>query len=492
MANSTAGEQFTVRFSDTAHQTALTERVGEDCTVRAVGSTGRPELEPLGTVTSGGRTALYADHTTEQLGEVISACLAESAVDAGGPLAVVDHGTDQRRFPLPPSLAGRNAVLGGCGWRRPTSPGDHEDAGGFADADPGDVLGVGETLAGRGWTDVAQDEPVANQWRRALSADGDPVVIVNGHGTRADRLLLESAPFEVLDGANALADALGATRVIVYIAGADERARRITEEAAGEFPDPEAPIETVAGQDIYRAGEPTMAIEDIEGNHRLEARRRPPGPATFGLDGRPTPVHSPRTLAQLSVGLREGVPETRLVAVEGDVSAPAVVELGEEASLEDALGAVELTDDWKAASVGGQFGGVTDSLSIQPDHESLTAAGLGTDGVVNLLGEGRCVLEFIGKRAAFAADSNCGRCVPCREGTTQLAELLREIYDSEFDRAKIEELVAVMATTSLCEFGVAAARPARTALEAFEDEIEAHADGHCPAGRCLDPIEAQP
>lgn len=488
MANSTAGDEFTVRVSGTERHRAVAKHY--EGRVIEVGSTGRPDLEPLGAVTANGRTAFYPGATPRELSDAVAECRAASAVDAADPVAVVEHGSEQHDFPLPEAVSRTSAATGGFGWRRPTSAADHEDAGGFVDPDREELLAVGESLAGRGWTDIAQDEPVAASWERALSADGEPVVVVNGHGTRADRLLLESAPFEALDGANALAGAVGASRVIVYTGGADEQARETVGEAVEGFPDPEAPFEVVAGSDAYRAGEPTMAIEDIEGNHRLEARRRPPGPATFGVDGQPTLVHSPRTLAQLSVGLREGLPKTRIVSVEGDVAAPAVVEVSEEESLDSVLDAVELTDGWKAASVGGRFGGLTDSLAVRPDDDSLAAAGLGTDGVVRLLGEDRCVLEFVGKRAAFAADANCGRCVPCREGTTQLTELLRGVYDSEFDRGKIRELTDVIATTSLCEFGVAAARPARTALETFAEEIEAHADGHCPTGACLDPMEA--
>lgn len=489
MTNSTAGDEFTVRVTGTERHGEVTKQC--DGRVIEVGPTGRPGLEPLGAVTANGRTAFYPETPPQELAEIVSACRAASAVDTGDPLAVVDHGPDQHSLPLPAAMPGTTAATGGCGWRRPTSADDHEDAGGFVEPGREEVLELGESLAGRGWTDGAQDEPVTECWERALSAEGEPVVVVNGHA-RGDRLLLESAPFEALDGANALAGAVGADQIVVYTAESDQQARETVRAAAEEFPGPEAPFEVVAGSDAYRAGEPTMAIEDIEGNHRLEARRRPPGPETFGVDGRPTLVHSPRTLAHLAVSLRETLPGTRVVTVEGDVAAPATLELSETATLDSALDAVDLTDGWKAASVGGRFGGLTDSLSVEPDHDSLAAAGLGTDGIVHILGENRCILEFVGKRAAFAADANCGRCVPCREGTTQLAELLRGVYDAEFDREKIEELVDVMATTSLCEFGVAAGRPARTALETFGGEIEAHAGGHCPAGSCLDAMEAQP
>ncbi|PSP45583.1 hypothetical protein BRC69_05375, partial [Halobacteriales archaeon QH_6_66_25] len=122
-------------------------------------------------------------------------------------------------------------------------------------------------------------------------------------------------------------------------------------------------------------------------------------------------------------------------------------------------------------------GGVDDSRPV-------VDAGLGTEGVVELLGEDRCVVKFVGDRAQFAADTNCGRCVPCREGTTQLAELLRDLYDGRYRRDGIEELIGVMERSSICTFGVDAGRPTRTAMTEFESEFHAHADGRCPAGSC--------
>jgi NADH:ubiquinone oxidoreductase, NADH-binding (51 kD) subunit len=338
--------------------------------------------------------------------------------------------------------------------------------------------------------DLCHDAPLAETWGTVQEADGNTAVVVNAHGADPDRLLLESAPFEVLDGAAALARTVEAHSLIVYASEADEHAVETVREAAANYPELPVPVDVVTGPDEYRAAEPTMALEAIEGNHRLEARLRPPGPEAVGLHGQPTLIHTPRTLAQLAVALREEeIPQTRLLTVTGDVDAPATVELPESDTLADVLDAVDLTGTLKAARVGGRFGGLTSDLDVGPDPESLAAADLGTEGSIHVLAADRCIVEFVGKTASFAADENCGRCVPCREGTTQLAGLLREIYDGSYTPGKIEELVRVMSTSSICEFGVQAGRPVRTAMSEFESEFEAHADGHCPAGRCLDPLE---
>ena len=472
--------------------------------VSSVGSTGLPAIEPLVMVTERGSTALYAGCSPDRIRTIVERTVAEqrrpdhtAGDDEQAPDIVVEHDPATTRLPEAAVTGldtGVREVLGGCGWRRPTEPADHEAAGGFGERETETVLEIASGLRGRGWGDLCHDEPVGDTWETVRETDGDPAVVVNGHGTAADKLLLSSTPFEVLEGAVAAADAVGASGVIVYVSVADAHAIETVRQAAERYPNSSVEIDVVTGPDEYRAAEPTMALEAIEGNHRLEARLRPPGPETVGLHGRPTLIHTPRTLAQLSVAIRNGGTNqndrTRLTTVDGDVEASATVELPETASLSTALDAVTLSDGLGAARVGGQFGGITANLDVAVDPESLTARDLGTEGVVHVLGEDRCVVEFVGRTAKFAAEENCGRCVPCREGTTQLVELLRAVYDGQYGADKLEELVRVMSTSSICAFGVHAGRPVRTAMGEFEDAFESHANGRCPADGRLDPLEA--
>ncbi|WP_408960614.1 NADH-ubiquinone oxidoreductase-F iron-sulfur binding region domain-containing protein [Natrinema sp. 74] len=315
--------------------------------------------------------------------------------------------------------------------------------------------------------------------------------MVNGHGSPADTLLLSSAPFEVLDGASALASTVGADRIVIYVSSEVDNAVETVGSAIDAYPDPAAPMEVFTGPAEYRAAEPTMAIEALEGNHRLEARLRPPGPERVGLDDQPTLVHTPRTLAHLAVALREGLDEqTRVLTVRGDVDPVATVELPETETLSELIDAVGVDGSFKAACVGGRFGGITRDLDVGLGPKALRDADLGTDGIVDVLSDTRCVVEFVGQRASFAAEENCGRCVPCREGTAQLASLLRDIYGGEFDVQAIEELDRVMATSSICAFGKRAGQPARTAIKAFTSEFQAHAEGRCPANDCFEALEA--
>lgn len=479
----TTGDDVILRISDSDPGEALREVVSDvDCTVAYVGSTGVPAVEPLVMVTREGRTAFHARCSPERMDEIASV-LADGHSLADTADAVVEHDPERETLPTP-ELSGLDAgvrrVLGGCGWRRPTNPEDHAAAGGFSDIEPEAVLDVAEQLRGRGWGDWSHDDRVIDAWRSPLEAD-DAAVVVNAHAA-ADAFLLASVPFEVLEGATAAARAVDADRVVVYTADAAPPVR----EAITNYPDPHVPIDAIEGPSDYRAAEPTMALEAIEGNHRLEARLRPPGPEAVGLHGQPTLVHTARTFAHLAVALREGYSESRIVTVTGDVATPVTIELPETDSLETVRETVTIEGTFKAACIGGRFGGITSSLDVAPGPDALTDADLGTEGTVQILADDRCVVEFVGKRAQFAASENCGRCVPCREGTSQLTNHLREIYDGDYDSDGIDELVAVMNTSSICEFGVNAGRPAQTAMAAFGPEFEAHADGQCPAGCCFD------
>lgn len=492
---SVIAEPAVVRVSSTETDEALVEAgrgVADTVSVVEVGSTGATRLEPLVMATRDGMTAFYARCSADRIGGIVEA-LGQGTPPTSEADVVVEHDPDIGEIPstpLRPFDVGTRDVLGRCGWVRSTSPADHDASGGFvaAQTDPDEALDRIVGLTGRGWGDVATDGSIAEQWRRVGSADA-PVVVVNAHGTPADGLLIESAPLAVLEGALVASRVVGAEDVVVYVSEerpiTAERARRAADAVTANVSGIETTIRVVAGPDSYKAGEMTMALEAIEGNHRLEARVRPPGPTEHGLHGRPTLIHTPCTFAQVERAVADpDRDDTRLFTVTGDVRSPATIELPAGQPVSTALDAVEVTGDVKAACVGGEFGGVTRDLSVAATSEALVQAGLGTDGVVEVLNEDRCVVAFAGDRARFAHDENCGRCVPCREGSKQLTELLRAIYDGDYQREAIHELARVMHTSSICEFGVNAPRPVTTAIEGFEDEFVAHAEGRCPADAC--------
>lgn len=451
-----------------------------------VGSTGISQIEPLAIATTGDTTVFYPQCSPTAVAD-LSRRLAAGDDATNQAEWVVRHQPQPRRLPIPtegPLAVGSRDILGLCGWLRPTAGDDYRAAMGFTEPDRIDVQSQLTGLQGRGWGDIATDIPLTDIWRDIQEQSDDPVLVVNAHSNQTDHLLLESIPLAVLDGARVTAGAINATEIIIYTSDTADMPLQHTKAAIAELPRG-PPVTTATGPTEYRAGEPTMALEALEGVSRIEARRRPPSPAEVGLNERPTAIHTPRTLVQLLATIHSPDRQpTRLLRYTGDVAAPAVVELPETATLEDGLGAVAPTGPIKAAAVGGQFGGFTADLDIQAHPGALGDADLGTDGRVEILTTDRCVVAEIGRRARTASETNCGRCVPCREGTTQLVGLLRAVYDGEVQAEKIQELCRVMDTTSLCAFGVQAARSVRTGLAGFQSEFTAHANGTCPAGVC--------
>lgn len=447
----------------------------------AVGSTGVTGLEPLAMATLDGETAFYPQCDTETVTALVDP-IHEDRLPTTDAAAIVEHDSMQPTFPVPPLApldVGERLVLARCGWLRPTSRADYEAAGGFNTLDrPEDAMDL--AITGRGWGDIASDTTVTAVWDRIHDTTGDPAVIVNAHGSPTDRLLLESTPLTIIEGALMISNIIDASDIFIYVNEADTTAHDTTQAAATTAPTDR--IQIVTGPTDYRAAEPTMAIEAIEGNHRLEARRRPPGPDEFGLYGRPTAIHTPRTLAAIVTALTDDAEPSRLFTVTGDVPAVATLELSMDAHLADAVEAVGIEGGFQAASVGGKFGGLTADLDI-PVRE-LPGADLGPEGIVEVLNHDRCIVEFVGSRSRFAELENCGRCVPCREGSKQLTNLLRAVYDGDFQPDVIDELIRVMASTSICQFGRDVPRPVRSALARFEADFVAHANGTCPTGAC--------
>ncbi|WP_126664980.1 NADH-ubiquinone oxidoreductase-F iron-sulfur binding region domain-containing protein [Haloterrigena salifodinae] len=463
------------------------------------GPVGVPGSEPLVMATSEGRTAFFAKPEPSTARDVVDT-LEDGPIPADDADAAAEHGPETTTLPVPntgPLSIGRRSVLGRCGWVDPLDPKEWSTVASERTAES--VTDIG--LLGRGRGDAAADDPVANAWETARDADGDSVVVANANETRdeqrADEVLLGGAPIAVLDGIAAVAEYVGADDAVVYLNEEDSHLHRHLREAidtvAGELP---IVPQLVAGPDEYRAGAPTAALEAMEGADRIEPRLQPPSPATHGLYGRPTVIHTPRTFAQVRRAIRDpdafdvdaADPGTRLITVAGDVADPATIELPSDSSLSVVRDAVELTGSFKMACVGGILGGITRDLDVAPTAQSLAAVGLGTDGVVELLNDDRCVVADVGERARFASTENSGRCVPGREGTKQLTELLRDVYQGSLETDTIRELGRVMVRSSNCQIGAHAPRPVTTAIDEFEPEFHVHADGRCPSGTCTEKL----
>jgi bidirectional [NiFe] hydrogenase diaphorase subunit len=146
---------------------------------------------------------------------------------------------------------------------------------------------------------------------------------------------------------------------------------------------------------------------------------------------------------------------------------------------------------FKAVQTGGPSGGCVPRahLDMPVDYESLAEVGsiMGSGGMI-VMDDRSCMVDVARYFLDFCREESCGKCIPCRVGTTQLHTLLTRISEGEAttaDLRQLEGLSAMVARTSLCGLGQTAPNPVFSTLRYFRDEYLAHVEDHtCPAGVC--------
>ena len=262
------------------------------------------------------------------------------------------------------------------------------------------------------------------------------------------------------------------------------------------------------GAGAFVCGEETALIASVEGG-RGTPRPRPPYPAESGLWGYPTLINNVETLANIPAILRNG-PEwfakigtpksrgTKVFALAGAIANTGLIEVPMGMPLREIIfeigGGVPDGKAFKAVQTGGPSGGcIPESGLDQPcDYESLAKLGsiMGSGGMI-VMDETSSMVDVAKFFMEFCMDESCGKCVPCRVGTAQMHELLRQISSGEAtsrELALLENLCDVVKATSLCGLGQSAPNPVLSTLHYFRHEYEAKiaageadAAGHTPA-----------
>ncbi len=347
--------------------------------------------------------------------------------------------------------------------------------------------------------------PTAVKWRAAAAAPGDrKVVIANGDegdpGSFVDRVLLERDPHGVLEGLALCALAVGAELGVVFVRSEYPRAVQRMGEAAREAEragllgprlggdGPPFAVRVVEGFGSYVCGEETALIAALEGE-RGEVRPRPPFPSERGLFGRPTVVNNVETLVNVPWIVERGGDAfaaigtkhsngTKVLCLDAGFGQPGIVEVPFGLSLRDVI------QDWGATScsdselAGVLVGGPMGSF-LTPDRCDVTLcwAVLAQRGV--RLGHGGLVAvprdtdlaALATQLLRFVATESCGRCVPCRAGSTRALELAsRGVLENA---AALRSVLWLMRNASLCPFGREAPGPVETLLALAEREVQA-------------------
>ena len=362
--------------------------------------------------------------------------------------------------------------------------------------------------------------PVADKWRVCRSAPGkDKYVICDAAEGDPDacaaKVLLENDPHAVLEGMVIAAYAIGAGNGIVYVNGeytvAISRLKNaISQMEAQKFLGEGVcgspcnfTITVFEGAGAIVAGEESALIRSLEGK-RAMPQKRPLFPAVSGFLESPTLINSAETFADVSAiflkgvdwfaGIGTGSKGTKILTLAGDIARPGVVEVPMGTTIRKVIemgGGVAGGKKFKAVRVGGITGGwlAESYLDTTIDFESLkeTGAIMGSGSLV-VADSDKCTVNAAKQGLSLIETESCGKCVFCREGSMQLAEILTDITEGRAKANDVDILVEVgegMAMNSFCNFGKTAANPVLTTIRDFRTEYEAHVkDRTCPAGVC--------
>ncbi|HKU96472.1 MAG TPA: NADH-quinone oxidoreductase subunit NuoF [Vineibacter sp.] len=469
------------------------------------GSRGLYWLEPMVEVaTPAGRIA-YGPVMPEDV---------ESLLDAG----LLSGGPHALRLGLPeeiPFLKRQTRLtFARCGVIDPMSLDDYRAYGGWrgleraialASADVVETV-VQSGLRGRGGAGF----PTGVKWRTAAQATAAQKYIVcnadeGDSGTFADRMIMEGDPFVLIEGMAIAGLAVGATRGYVYIRSeyphaiatmrnAIDAARRAGYLGARVMDSPHAfDLEVRVGAGAYVCGEETALLDSIEGK-RGQVRAKPPLPAHQGLFGCPTVINNVLSLAAVPFVLAEGASAyatlgigrsrgTMPIQLAGNVKRGGLFETAFGLTLGDLVddigGGTASGRPVRAVQVGGPLGAYFPrALFDTPfDYEAFTARDglLGHGGIVvfddtvDMAHQARFAMEF-------CAIESCGKCTPCRIGSTRGKEVIDRIIRGDGDRAADLALVADLCETlkfgSLCALGGFTPYPVMSAIRHFPEDFQ--------------------
>jgi len=478
-------------------------------------------IEPLG--------VQYQEVTPEDAPEIVSQTIRKNQLIER--LAYEDPRTHQliyHRDQIPFYKNQERRVLGNCGRIDPTRIEHYIAEGGYkalvkalSQMTPETVIEeiLSAKLKGRGGAGF----PTGLKWRFARQAENFPkYVICNADegdpGAFMDRALLEGDPHAVLEGMLLGAFAMGAEYGFIYVREeypiavehltiALEQAESlgiIGENILGTGLNFAVSLKMGAG--AFVCGEETALMASIEGGRGMP-RPRPPFPAQAGLDGRPTNINNVETLANVPLIIKNGTDwysqvgtenskGTKIFSLAGKVNNTGLVEVPIGVTIKDVIydigGGIPKGRQFKAVQMGGPAGGCVPAqfLNLPIDYDTIQRVGaiMGSGGMV-VMDENNCMVEIARFFLNFTQSESCGKCAPCRLGTTQLLEILSRITLGEGRIGDIDTIRSIgetLSEASLCGLGQACPKPALSTLKYFEQEYRDHIHEHRCAGAVCD------
>jgi len=430
----------------------------------------------------------------------------------------------------------KRVVLGNCGFYDPGSIAEYIARGGYRaflktirNYTHEEVCDIVERSGLRGRSGGGFTTGL--KWKYALnSASDNRYLICNAKesdpGSYADRSVLEGDPHRLLEGICIASYAIGASNAVIYLkTGSPHPLDRLRKalEAARDYGiighnicssgfNLDIVIREEAG--AFVCGEETALIASLEGKRGMP-ELKPPYPTTSGLFGKPTVINNVETLMNVPLIMSHG-PEwfrtmgtagskgTKLFSLggRGRYTGLIEVEMGTpfRTIVEGIADGIREGKAFKALQIGGPSGTfITEqNLELPVDFDVLREHGIamGSGGLI-IIDETTCMVDFVRYYMEFIHRESCGKCIPCREGTGRMQEILENIIrkpntedsNATLERFKgvmqLETIASVMKDTSLCGLGQTAPNPFISAMTNYREEFEEHIfDRRCRANVC--------
>ena len=369
------------------------------------------------------------------------------------------------------------------------------------------------------------------KWKYALNAPSDNRYLIcnakeSDPGSYADRSVIEGDPHRLVEGICIAAYAIGASNALVFFKSGSplplSRLEKAIDDARsigiighnilGSGYNLEIVIREEAG--AYVCGEETALIGSLEGRRGMP-ELKPPYPTSSGLYGKPTVINNVETLMNVPLIMLHGPEWFRSMGTEGSRGTKLFslagkgrftglieVEMGTtfKTIVEGIADGIKDGRDFKTLQIGGPSGTfiTEDKLNLPVDFDVLRENGMamGSGGLI-IIDETTCIVDFVRYYMEFIHKESCGKCIPCREGTGRMLEILENIIrkpdngdtNATLERFKgvmqLETIASVMKDTSLCGLGQTAPNPFLSALGSFREEFEEHIfDRRCRANIC--------
>jgi NADH-quinone oxidoreductase subunit F len=499
--------------------------LGRQVLVKKTGCHGFCERAPMLVISP--PEILYQQVAPEDVPEIVSETLVKKNIigrllykDGAGKSYIYAH-------EIPFYQKQNRVVLGDNGRIDPTSLEDYIAGQGYAalgrvlsSMTPEQVIEAVEKsgLRGRGGAGF----PTGVKWKLARQNPGKAKYVVcnadeGDPGAFMDRSILEGNPHSVVEGMAIAGYVIGAAEGYIYVRAEYPIATKHLGLAMADAENRGLLGDHILGSDFnfriairegagaFVCGEETALIASLEGRRGMP-RIRPPFPAQAGFRGEPTSINNVETFANLrSIILKgwewyaamgtEKSKGTKIFSVTGRINNTGLVEVPMGTSLRQVIfdigGGVPKGRRFKGVQMGGPSGGCIPAryLDIPIDYDSLRQVGsmMGSGGMI-VMDENTCMVDIARYFLSFTQDESCGKCSPCRQGTTQMLQILTRITRGEGREGDIELLQRIgqaVKDSSLCGLGQSCANPVLTTIQHFREEYELHIrEKKCPAATC--------